>query len=457
MISDRHNMALRRKMTVLQPSSKGREWEMSTPDFDPESINLPRQCYVFLDRENYPDIGVRRDRALEYFKVPVFVGTKTCFDLNGFFGSQVTYDETSPQNRMIGLTTWFRVLIKMVRKVDSKHHDNLPEYVVDEKKGYRWFETTVFTRWDYPDKHQVLIVDTPLDFPDQLICLLHKASASEKINFYDPLAMHTSLIDQIIVYSDISVWRIRDPVRQMERSRMRTGAIFSEVHEMSRHAIHSSEVLEATIDTLKDLQRCRTMVHDSFPSRAPSTVAEVSAAKDVTTTTHLTQTYKHQASQYAQFQISLLKNLKLRADSNRERLKNEINTAFNNLTMQDNSVLKSIALLTMVFLPATFFSSLFSTTFFSYGDDGEWQVSGKMWIYWVTTLPATILIVILWRVWLGNSDAIITGWKQAKKWALEEQGWKRLWRKHGKENQQMIKEEGATEMNHVTGRHTGTF
>ncbi|KAK4196951.1 hypothetical protein QBC40DRAFT_286388 [Triangularia verruculosa] len=448
-------MTLKRKMEVLQPSLKGRGWVKSTHDFVPETTNLPRQCYFFLNRQDYPDIGQRRDLALEHFKVPAFVGTKTCFDLNGFFGSQVTYDDTSAQKPMIGLTTWFRVLIKMVRKIESGYHDNLPEYVVSDKKGYRWFETTVFTRWDYPDKHQVLIVDAPPDFPEQLACLLQKASVSQELNFQDPLAMHTSLIDQIIVYSDVSVWRIRDPVRQMEKSRMRTGAIFSEVHEMSRHAIHSSEILEATIDTLKDLQRCRTMIHDSFHSQPPSAAGAVDGSM---TPTYLTQTYKHQAHHYAQFQISLLKNLKLRADSNRERLKNEINTAFNNLTMQDNSVLKSIALLTMVFLPATFFSSLFSTTFFNYGDDGEWQVSGKMWIYWVTTLPATILIVILWRVWLGNSDAIVARWKQAKKWALEDQGWKGLWRRRiGKGDQQRAEEEEAVEVDQVAGRNTRTF
>ena len=29
-----------------------------------------------------------------------------------------------------------------------------------------------------------------------------------------------------------------------------------------------------------------------------------------------------------------------------------------------------------------------------------------MWIYWVVTVPATIIIVVLWWVWLANSDAI---------------------------------------------------
>ena len=50
--------------------------------------------------------------------------------------------------------------------------------------------------------------------------------------------------------------------------------------------------------------------------------------------------------------------------------------------------------------------ALFSTTFFTFGDDGSWRVSGKLWIYWVVTVPATIIIVVLWWVWLANSDAI---------------------------------------------------
>lgn len=79
-----------------------------------------------------------------------------------------------------------------------------------------------------------------------------------------------------------------------------------------------------------------------------------------------------------------------------------------------------------------------------------------MWIYWVTTLPATILIVILWRVWLGNSDAIVAGWKRVKKWILEDQGWRGLWRGAGNTKEQMVKEEG-TEMGHVIGKSVRTF
>lgn len=80
--------------------------------------------------------------------------------------------------------------------------------------------------------------------------------------------------------------------------------------------------------------------------------------------------------------------------------------------------MKSIALLTMVFLPATFFSvriattiifdavltqvqALFSTTFFTYGDKG-WVTSHRFWIYWAITVPVTILVLIAYALWFSG-------------------------------------------------------
>jgi HSP90 family molecular chaperone len=91
---------------------------------------------------------------------------------------------------------------------------------------------------------------------------------------------------------------------------MRTGAIFGPIHEISRHAIHTSEILEAAIDTIKEMQDSRTAIQKRLLD-------------------DLGETYREQAKDYAQFQLSLLKCLKLRSDSNQERLKNEINLVRN--------------------------------------------------------------------------------------------------------------------------------
>ena len=102
------------------------------------------------------------------------------------------------------------------------------------------------------------------------------------------------------------------------------------------------------------------------------------------------------------------------------------------IVRQDNAVVKTIAILTMLFLPATFisvswfplagipfitlihFQALFSTTFFTINNDG-WHASNKLWIFFVIAVPSTILILVGWRLWLyGPSQSFDTSgsWKK---------------------------------------------
>ncbi|KAL1843474.1 hypothetical protein VTJ49DRAFT_1345 [Mycothermus thermophilus] len=377
-------------MRILAPSPKEGGWEITEEPFSVEALaDLPKQCYVFLDVADYQHTDGRRERILSHFGVPAYVANRTCFEINGFFGSKASYGDGGD---LSGYSTWFRTLVKMVRKVPEDAHDDAPEYATG-KKDYKWFEMTFFSRWCRPTGSQgegataqVLCVDTPFDFIDELKKLLEK-DGQLQLDLRDPFALHTSLVDQVVVYADISVWRVRDPVRRLEKTRLRLGAIFNPIHEMNRHAIHTTEVLEASIDTLTALQERRAAVHERLGDR-------------------LGEEYRERARDYGEFQLSLVKNLKLRSQSNQERLKDEIDLAFNNLSRQDNDVQKSIAVLTMVFLPATFISAVFSTTFYNFGEDGTWEVSPKQWIYWATTIPATILSVFIWQMWVSHSDSI---------------------------------------------------
>lgn len=60
---------------------------------------------------------------------------------------------------------------------------------------------------------------------------------------------------------------------------------------------------------------------------------------------------------------------------------------------------------------------LFSTTFFSFGNAGSWEVSGKLWIYWATAIPITTISVVLWRIWLDYDDSIVQILKGYLWWA----------------------------------------
>ncbi|KAJ4232892.1 hypothetical protein NW757_013807 [Fusarium falciforme] len=146
--------------------------------------------------------------------------------------------------------------------------------------------------------------------------------------------MHVDLIDLIIKYYDLSVWRIRDPVRKLEevsisplfvtcarrgwspkksnwlQERPYAGQLFKPMHDISRHCIHTSEILSATIETFQEMLRYQTEVYQKMPGEHE-------------------KTYQEQAKEYMKFQIQLAKSLKLRSDSNQKRLENEVNLVRN--------------------------------------------------------------------------------------------------------------------------------
>ncbi|RKK81966.1 hypothetical protein BFJ68_g17581 [Fusarium oxysporum] len=259
----------------------------------------------FLDKGCFARDQDGRDELLGLFDIPKFVATRTCVKLNGYFGCRPTYTN----DHVTSCSTWFRCLVKMVRKVDHEPYDAEPEYVADtNEKGYVWFEMGIFTRWGSPIKCQVLCIDAPFDLPDRLKASLEKRPSG--LNFGDPFAMHIDLIDLIIKYYDLSVWRIRHPVRKLEEDRPYAGRLFKPMHDVSRHSIHTSEVLSATIETLQEMLRCQTKLCDKLPG-----------AHD--------NTYQEQAKEYMKFQIQLAKSLKLRSDSNQRRLENEVDLVRN--------------------------------------------------------------------------------------------------------------------------------
>ncbi|KAK4203465.1 hypothetical protein QBC40DRAFT_194280 [Triangularia verruculosa] len=65
---------------------------------------------------------------------------------------------------------------------------------------------------------------------------------------------------------------------------------------------------------------------------------------------------------------------------------------------REATAMKGIALLGAVFLPGTFLASIFSTTFFDFRDAAS-VVSSNFWLYWVSTIPFTALVVALYFEW----------------------------------------------------------
>lgn len=72
---------------------------------------------------------------------------------------------------------------------------------------------------------------------------------------------------------------------------------------------------------------------------------------------------------------------------------------------RDSTSMKILALISALFLPATFVATLFSMSMFQWqpnggnGDQSSQTVSDKIWIYPATAIPLTVVTVVGWGVW----------------------------------------------------------
>jgi Mg2+ and Co2+ transporter CorA len=75
-------------------------------------------------------------------------------------------------------------------------------------------------------------------------------------------------------------------------------------------------------------------------------------------------------------------------------------------TMEDSSAMKTIAVMTMLFLPGTFFAALFALPQLQWTESKVIQKS--FWIYWAFTIPVTALVFVVWN--------ILTSWTELCDW-----------------------------------------
>jgi hypothetical protein len=94
-------------------------------------------------------------------------------------------------------------------------------------------------------------------------------------------------------------------------------------------------------------------------------------------------------------------------------------------TKRDSSDMKVIAVVTMAFLPATFFAALFQqpTLHFAVPDDATNIITEYFWLYLVFTIPTTALVFGLWFLfnsrWMRSQAGAIwkrTSWRLRIKW-----------------------------------------
>lgn len=117
---------------------------------------------------------------------------------------------------------------------------------------------------------------------------------------------------------------------------------------------------------------------------------------------------------------------------------NNLNARMAVASSRDSSSMKALAVITAVFLPGEFMSSLFGMGIFDWQSDGSSSsangsgssssggdddpvVGYDFWVYWAITVPLTILILVLWRAWWVGQDRYFR--KHLSKELSEERYW----------------------------------
>lgn len=269
---------------------------------------------------------------------------------------------------------------------------------MEDANKYDWYKSNVFVRW-LPHQTAILIFDAPQNLAARMPHILTQDFDLEVLR--DPLWPYPHFLDDVVQLQDTGVWSFRSKIRSIEKSRLGAQAAppnFSDLHDLGRHAIHIGETLKLVCNTIHSILR----THDTLltPDTALNTgVAVCQPCQGV--------------GDRLRFCENVLQGLTLRAESNHERLRNEIQLAFNvvaqmdarisldvNRIMQrDSRAMRAIAGFTAALLPATFVAALFSMSFFENESDAGWTWSPKIWIYFVTAVPLTVLTMGVWYYW----------------------------------------------------------
>ncbi|KAK6330945.1 hypothetical protein TWF718_003139 [Orbilia javanica] len=361
----------------LTSTATNRDWEYKTADID-DVINAPKNAPTFVFAQSDVLQGGAldlRSRLEGYYGMPTDIWSTTQWESNGFFGCA--------GNERIRHKTWFRFLIKMVVQKKNEKTGLVKTTVFGNPEyTYHWHKMGFFSTWSLNGRQSMLCLDCPPEFVAQIRRSL--ATVSGESFLIDPYCFHPYIVGGIVSTFDASIWALRDLVRMTELNRKRNEKMtdyedhFDYLHELSRHVLHSGEILTVANEvTAKMVQR-----HGGVLSRAESATEEEKEAI-------------MQVDDNLDFYQGLLFGFKCRCESMQQRHQNEISLAQSRAVAADAAAMKAIAGLTIVFLPATFVSAIFSMSFFDNGE--QWGLSPKIWIYWVIAIPVTLITVLLLR------------------------------------------------------------
>lgn len=254
--------------------------------------------------------------------------------------------------------------------------------------------------WDLDDQVVALERQTGVVFAGRTVVASERSIDPEKMP-RDKIKeltkdMHTLLTD-IIFFERVVAWTV-DCAAFLEKSLKEIDMVEVQGREINEWRRENREILEM-LESIGTDAKSLCWLQKSLKERVQSQIGVVSGIPP--------QSLKQ----------SLMKQLY----SFVAQIDNSINAKIAVSSARDSSAMKTLALITTVFLPGTYIAvkpnsnpnvflsltlsqTLFSMSMFSWSQsssqsDPSSVVSHRFWIYWAVTIPLTVLVIIIWRLW----------------------------------------------------------
>ncbi|KAF3036729.1 hypothetical protein E8E12_007981 [Didymella heteroderae] len=160
---------------------------------------------------------------------------------------------------------------------------------------------------------------------------------------------------------------------------------FTGLHNLAKQVTYLRENCDSALATLSGLRHHHSSVIGEHPEPA--------------------QEFTRQAFEYRK---TLFQSTQRRLASLDKRMANIIQLSFHLVTvgdsrimMSENQSMKTIAVMTLIFMPLGTVAGIFGTQFMKLDEDEPWhiRVSQDFWLLWVIAVPLTLIVLFIWRVW----------------------------------------------------------
>ncbi|KAF1923809.1 uncharacterized protein M421DRAFT_74461 [Didymella exigua CBS 183.55] len=182
---------------------------------------------------------------------------------------------------------------------------------------------------------------------------------------------------------------------------------FTGLHNLAKHVTYLRENCDSALATLSGLRHHHSAAIGDRPEPA--------------------QEFTRQALEYRK---TLFQSTQRRLASLDKRMANVIQLSFHLVTvgdsrimMSENQSMKTIAVMTLIFMPLSTVAGIFGTQFMKLDEEEPWhiRVSQDFWLLWVIAMPLTVLVVIIWRVWYYDARGRLIGELPPR--GKDERGW----------------------------------